>query len=164
MGALTSKPFAFSARSWELVAINSIDTFDSLGSNIRIDVRGTSILRVMPRQNDDLNEEWITDKVRFSYDGLKYSRLLNPLRNFSFCNSYFLLINKLSTLVIFNKTKSKFFIYFCFFLFILKKQLNILTLFFIKNGQNLNELFLSFDEKVDLPISWRKAFSFIPLL
>jgi hypothetical protein len=79
MGALTSKPYAFSARSWELKSFDSIDLNDSIGSNIRIDTRGSDILRILPRTNDNLNEVWITDKVRFSYDGLSSQRLNTPL-------------------------------------------------------------------------------------
>lgn len=79
MGALTSKPYAFSARSWELKSFDSIDLNDSVGSNIRIDTRGSDILRILPRTNDNLNEVWITDKVRFSYDGLSSQRLNTPL-------------------------------------------------------------------------------------
>jgi len=79
MGALTSKPYAFSARSWELKSFDSIDLNDSIGSNIRIDTRGSDILRILPRTNDNLNEVWITDKARFSYDGLSSQRLNTPL-------------------------------------------------------------------------------------
>ena len=79
MGALTSKPYAFSARSWELKSFDSIDLNDSIGSNIRVDTRGSDILRILPRTNDNLNEVWITDKVRFSYDGLSSQRLNTPL-------------------------------------------------------------------------------------
>jgi len=79
MGALTSKPYAFSARSWELKSFDAIDLNDSIGSNIRIDTRGSDILRILPRTNDNLNEVWITDKVRFSYDGLSSQRLNTPL-------------------------------------------------------------------------------------
>ena len=79
MGALTSKPYAFSARSWELKSFDSIDLNDSIGSNIRMDTRGSDILRILPRTNDNLNEVWITDKVRFSYDGLSSQRLNTPL-------------------------------------------------------------------------------------
>lgn len=75
IGALTSKPYAFTARSWELRNVESIDVFDSTGSTIKLSTRGSSILRVLPKINDHLNEEWITDKVRFSYDALKFQRL-----------------------------------------------------------------------------------------
>lgn len=79
VGALTSKPYAFTARSWELKSIETIDFFDAYGSNIRVDVRGNDYMRVLPSLNKDLNEEWITDKVRFNYDGLKRQRLVHPL-------------------------------------------------------------------------------------
>ena len=72
VGALTSKPFAFTNRPWELKSIHSIDVMDSLGSNITINTRGSSISRIIPRNNDLVNEEWISDKIRFSYDGLNY--------------------------------------------------------------------------------------------
>jgi len=79
VGALTSKPYAFTARSWELKSTESIDVLDSLGSNIRIDVRGSEIMRILPRLHDAVNEEWISDKTRFAYDGLKRQRLDKPL-------------------------------------------------------------------------------------
>ena len=78
VGALTSKPYAFNARSWELKKTESIDVMDALGSNIRIDTRGTEVLRVIPRNNDDVNEEWISDKTRFACDGLRRQRLDRP--------------------------------------------------------------------------------------
>lgn len=79
VGALTSKPFAFTSRSWELKSYNSIDLLDSLHSNIRIDIRGTKIMRILPRVNYDLNEDWITDKIRFSYDSFRRQRLYDPM-------------------------------------------------------------------------------------
>ncbi len=75
VGALTSKPYAFIARPWELKKTDSIDVFDALGSNIRIDSKGDKVLRVLPRINEDINQEWISDKTRFAYDGLNYQRL-----------------------------------------------------------------------------------------
>jgi NADH-quinone oxidoreductase subunit G len=75
VGALTSKPYAFKARSWELKKTNSIDLMDAMGSNIRIDSRGVEVMRILPIANDDINEEWLSDKARFCYDGLKYQRL-----------------------------------------------------------------------------------------
>lgn len=78
VGALTLKPEAFNRRSWEIDSIDSIDIFDSIGSNIRIDFKNTNIVRILPRLNENINEEWITDKVRFAYDGLKKQRLLYP--------------------------------------------------------------------------------------
>ncbi|PSR90517.1 NADH-ubiquinone oxidoreductase 78 kDa subunit mitochondrial precursor [Coniella lustricola] len=79
VGALTSKPYAFRARPWELKKTESIDVHDALGSNIRIDARGLEVMRVVPRLNDDVNEEWINDKSRFACDGLKTQRLTVPL-------------------------------------------------------------------------------------
>jgi NADH-quinone oxidoreductase subunit G len=78
VGALTSKPYAFSARSWELRKTESIDVHDALGSNIRVDVRGREVMRVLPRVNEDVNEEWISDRTRFAVDGLKRQRLDRP--------------------------------------------------------------------------------------
>ena len=78
VGALTSKPYAFISRPWELNKTESIDVMDAQGSNIRIDARGNQVLRVMPRLNEDVNEEWISDKARFAIDGLKTQRLDKP--------------------------------------------------------------------------------------
>src|SRR5690348_12720779 len=78
VGALTSKPYAFVARPWELSKTESIDTMDALGAAIRIDARGPEVLRVLPRLNEDINEEWLSDKSRFSCDGLKRQRLDRP--------------------------------------------------------------------------------------
>jgi NADH-quinone oxidoreductase subunit G len=78
VGALTSKPYAFTARPWELRKTESIDVSDAVGSNIRIDTRGGEVLRVLPRLHEDVNEEWISDKARFSIDGLKNQRLDRP--------------------------------------------------------------------------------------
>jgi len=75
VGALTSKPYSFKTRSWELNKTESIDVMDAVGSNIRLDSRGLEIMRILPRLNEDINEEWISDKTRFCYDGLKYQRL-----------------------------------------------------------------------------------------
>ncbi len=78
VGALTSKPYQFKARPWELKRTDSIDIFDSVGSNIRIDSRAEEILRVTPRTNENINEEWISDKVRFNYDGYYQQRIDTP--------------------------------------------------------------------------------------
>ncbi len=75
VGALTSKPYAFKARKWELNKTSSIDIMDGVGSNIRIDSKGLEIMRILPEINEDINEEWISDKTRFCYDGFKYQRL-----------------------------------------------------------------------------------------
>ncbi|KAI0062525.1 NADH-ubiquinone oxidoreductase [Artomyces pyxidatus] len=79
VGALTSKPYAFHARPWELKNTESIDVLDAVGSNIRVDSRGVQVMRIQPRTNDDVNEEWISDKTRYAYDGLKFQRLTTPL-------------------------------------------------------------------------------------
>ena len=78
VGALTSKPYAFTARSWELSSTPSIDVMDAVGSNININTRDGYVMRVLPRIHDDVNEEWISDKTRFAYDGLKKRRLDRP--------------------------------------------------------------------------------------
>jgi NADH-quinone oxidoreductase subunit G len=78
VGALLSKPYAFSARPWELVKTESIDVLDAVGSAIRIDSRGREVMRVLPRLNEAVNEEWIADKTRFACDGLKRQRLDRP--------------------------------------------------------------------------------------
>ncbi len=78
VGALTSKPYAFNARPWELRKINSIDVMDAVGSNIRVDARGREVMRVLPRLHEDVNEEWIADKTRHACDGLRRQRLDQP--------------------------------------------------------------------------------------
>jgi NADH-quinone oxidoreductase subunit G len=78
VGALTSAPYAFVARPWELAKTDSVDVLDALGTPIRIDTRGPEVLRILPRVDDDLNEEWMADKGRFSFDGLKRRRLDRP--------------------------------------------------------------------------------------
>ncbi len=78
VGALTNGPYAFHARSWELKKTESVDVMDALGSNIRIDARGPEVMRVLPRLNEDINEEWISDKTRFACDGLTKQRLDRP--------------------------------------------------------------------------------------
>ncbi|HEX6980508.1 MAG TPA: NADH-quinone oxidoreductase subunit NuoG [Alphaproteobacteria bacterium] len=78
VGALTSKPYAFAARPWELRKTETIDALDAVGSNIRVDSRGNEVMRVLPRTNDEINEEWLSDKSRFAYDGLKRQRLDRP--------------------------------------------------------------------------------------
>ncbi|XP_037617488.1 NADH-ubiquinone oxidoreductase 75 kDa subunit, mitochondrial-like [Sebastes umbrosus] len=79
VGALTSKPYAFTARPWETRKTESIDVLDAVGSNIIVSTRGGEVMRVMPRLNEDVNEEWISDKTRFAYDGLKRQRLTQPM-------------------------------------------------------------------------------------
>ncbi|GGC56128.1 NADH-quinone oxidoreductase subunit NuoG [Chelatococcus reniformis] len=78
VGALTSKPYAFKARPWELTKTESVDVMDAVGSAIRIDARGREVMRILPVINDDVNEEWISDKTRFVWDGLKTQRLDRP--------------------------------------------------------------------------------------
>jgi hypothetical protein len=79
IGALTSKPYAFSVRSWELERYESVDFFDSLGSSTYVEVRGNEVMRVLPKINKNINGDWITDKVRFSYDSIKLNRIVQPL-------------------------------------------------------------------------------------
>ena len=78
VGALTSRPYAFQARPWELNKTETIDVMDAVGSNIRVDTRGREVMRVMPRINEHVNEEWISDKTRFIWDGLRTQRLDRP--------------------------------------------------------------------------------------
>ena len=78
VGALTSKPYAFNSRPWELEKVESVDVMDAVGSNIRIDSRRDAVLRILPLVNDDVNEEWISDKTRFVWDGLTRQRLDRP--------------------------------------------------------------------------------------
>ncbi len=79
VGALTSKPYSYTARSWELTHTESVDVHDAVGCNIRVDTRGNQVMRVIPSMNDDINEIWLSDKSRFAYDGLKTQRLDTPL-------------------------------------------------------------------------------------
>ncbi|UWP87958.1 NADH-quinone oxidoreductase subunit NuoG [Aliiroseovarius crassostreae] len=78
VGALTSKPYAFTARPWELTKTETIDVMDALGSNIRVDTKGREVKRILPRNHDGVNEEWISDKTRFIWDGLRRQRLDTP--------------------------------------------------------------------------------------
>ena len=78
VGALTSRPYAFTARPWELNKTESIDVMDAVGSSIRVDARGAQVMRVLPRLNEDVNEEWISDKTRYAIDGLRRQRLDRP--------------------------------------------------------------------------------------
>ena len=78
VGALTSKPYAFEARPWELKKTESVDVMDAIGSNIRIDSKGWEVKRILPKINEDINEEWISDKTRFSCDGLLNNRIDSP--------------------------------------------------------------------------------------
>ena len=78
VGALTSKPYAFVARPWELTKTPSIDVMDAVGSAIRVDARGREVLRILPRENEAINEEWISDKARHVWDGLRTQRIDRP--------------------------------------------------------------------------------------
>lgn len=79
VGALTSKPYSFTARPWETRKIESVDVLDAVGSNIVVTTRTGEVLRILPRNNDEVNEEWLSDKSRFAYDGLKRQRLVAPM-------------------------------------------------------------------------------------
>ncbi len=78
VGALVSKPYAFTARPWELTKTETIDVMDALGSNIRVDTKGREVMRILPRNHDGVNEEWISDKTRYVWDGLRSQRLDTP--------------------------------------------------------------------------------------
>ncbi len=78
VGALTNKPYAFTARPWELKKTQSIDAMDALGSNIRVDTRGREVMRILPRNHDGINEEWLADRSRYVWDGLRRQRLDRP--------------------------------------------------------------------------------------
>lgn len=140
VGALTSKPYSFKTRPWELKNYDFIDFFDSIGSNIRIELRGTKIMRILPKINDILNEEWISDKIRFCYDGLRIQRLYYPFLNI---NKNFI---KLSWNKILFLLKKVFFLYlqkikqkkkkFIFLKNFLGKFLDLETLFFLKLFSN----------------------------
>jgi len=78
VGALTSKPFSLTIRPWELNKTESIDVSDAVCSSIRLDTRNNEVMRVLPIVNEEINEEWISDKTRFSYDGLKFNRIDKP--------------------------------------------------------------------------------------
>ena len=78
VGALTSKPYTFRARPWEMRKTESVDVMDAMGANIRVDSRGGEVMRILPRLNEEINEEWISDRTRFAYDGLKRGRLDTP--------------------------------------------------------------------------------------
>jgi len=79
VGALTSKPYSFTARPWELRKVESIDVMDAVGSNIVVNTRTGEVMRIIPRLHEDINEEWLSDKSRFAYDGLKRQRLVHPM-------------------------------------------------------------------------------------
>ena len=104
VGALTSKPYAFEARPWDLKKTESIDVMDAVGSNIRIDTYGWEVKRILPRINEDINEEWISDKTRYACDGLLKQRLDSPyvrengkLKKVSWSSAIKILISKLNS-------------------------------------------------------------------
>ena len=102
VGALTSKPYAFNARPWELKSIDSFDIMDAVGSNIKVDFKGNKLLRILPKFNKHINEEWISDKTRFFIDGLQYQRITKPSIFFNLPNitnietTWMFIFNKLS--------------------------------------------------------------------
>ena len=103
VGALTSKPYVFEARPWELKKTETIDVMDAIGSNIRVDTYGWEVKRVLPRINEEINEEWISDKTRYACDGLKNQRLDTPfikknnkLEKVSWLEAYNKIFNKIS--------------------------------------------------------------------
>lgn len=89
IGALTAKPYCFNFRKWKLKTLETIDLFDSFGSNICIDIEGSYIKRILPYKNNKLNKEWITDKARFAYDGLNNWEFIHPSIKFSFMKFFF---------------------------------------------------------------------------
>ncbi len=102
VGALTSKPYVFEARPWELKKTESIDVMDAVGSNIRVDTYGWEVKRILPRINEDINEEWISDKTRYACDGIKNQRLDSPyikekdkLKPTSWSNAFHFLVEKI---------------------------------------------------------------------
>lgn len=130
VGALTSKPYQFAGRPWELKSLKSIDVFDSYNSNIRVDFKDGEVLRILPSLNENINEEWISDKIRFFYDSLKVQRLSNPqLKNFKAfgISSYDLLLSKKKIKNDLNYTviswNESFLIFFFFFKSINQKNL-----------------------------------------
>lgn len=105
VGALTSKPYSFTARPWETSKVESIDTMDAVGSNIVVTLRTGEVMRIMPRLNEDINEEWLSDKSRFCYDGLTRQRLISPmmkvngqLTECSWEDALFAIVDKLAVL------------------------------------------------------------------
>jgi NADH dehydrogenase (ubiquinone) Fe-S protein 1 len=107
VGALTSKPYTFLARSWELKSIESIDVLDGIGSNIRLDTRGYELMRILPRLNENINEEWISDKTRFAFDGLRQQRLYEPLAKNSYNKFEIITWKEAINLVLQNLNKIK---------------------------------------------------------
>ena len=104
VGALTAKPYSFRNRTWEITSVESIDILDSLCSSIRLDIRNNVVERILPKPNDNVNEEWITDKIRFCYDGFKKQRLSFPFYKYMFKKKEFYIV--CSWYFIFNKIKT----------------------------------------------------------
>jgi NADH dehydrogenase (ubiquinone) Fe-S protein 1 len=89
VGALTSKPYSFTSRPWELNSVESVDVFDTLCSNIRLSVYGNKVKRILPRINEQLNEDWLSNKTRFIYDSFDLQRIASPLLNLNNLNHYY---------------------------------------------------------------------------
>lgn len=89
VGALTSKPYSFTSRPWELNSVESVDVFDVLCSNIRLSVYGNKVKRILPRINEQLNEDWLSNKTRFIYDSFDLQRITAPFLNLSNLNFYY---------------------------------------------------------------------------
>ena len=143
VGALTSKPYSYVARPWELKKTDSIDVMDAVGSNIRIDTKGNRIMRILPRINESINEEWISDKTRFAYDGLTSQRIDKPyikkndrFDEISYDELFSVLADKLQ-----NVKKSK-------FAALIGNTVDCETIFSIKSFLNKNN-FLNFDCRQD---------------
>lgn len=114
VGALTSKPYAFTARSWELRNTETIDILDSTATAIRVDIKGSEIMRILPKTNNNKNENWITDKIRFCYDSLKKQRITLPIirkKNMFINSSWQTAFNIIKQLFVFNIIKKKKFYY-----------------------------------------------------
>lgn len=143
VGALLIKPTAFKARTWDLENLDILDIFDSLVSTASMGVKGNELIRVLPRKNDNLNREWITDRIRFFYEGAKLNRLLYPLINISnkivhasllfSCNIY---INKL-----YNSYTNKF-----ASLSLIGEELNYYDSFLISHFSNTLNIFSSYTD------------------
>ena len=153
MGALTSKPYAFNARPWELQRFNGVDFLDGFGSSIYVDVRGTRIVRVTPRINEDLNEEWITDKIRFFYDGIARQRIGFPMFSDRLKSTKTFI--KLSWTQALNILKSKIIDNYSSINILLGSLLDITSIFGIKNTINniLDNYSINFYSNFTLPIT-----------
>lgn len=141
VGALTSKPFSFKARSWELKSYNSIDVFDSFHSNIRIDIRGTKIMRILPRVNNKINNDWISDRIRFSYDSFRTQRLMFPALRIEgkFIKLSWVTLLGFLNKFIFELFKNKL----CTFQFFIGTDLDIESAFMLKNFLSVTGSYIS---------------------